>query len=165
MSGWSKPDRQVVPCMEWQRCYPLCPRQGLISYCPVGPSQIDKLSHVWNGNVAISTLSKARTDILLSRWSKPDRQVVQCMEWLRCYPLCPIQVDQLSKARTGILLSRWSRPERQARTPQCMDRERCRSARSTGKWTDSSVHGMTARAAVQLVHVRSASCPRNGSVP
>ena len=166
LSRWSKPDRQVVPCMEWQRCYPLCPRQGPVSYCPVGPSQTGKLSHAWNGNAAIHFVQARWTScgILLSRWSKPDRQVVPCMEWQRCYPLCPSQVDQLSKARTGILLSRWSRPERQARTPQCMDQERCRSARSTGQM-DRFFSAWDDRAAVLLVHVRFASSPINGSVP
>ena len=66
LSRWSKPDRQVVPCMEWQRCYPLCPRQGPVSYCPVGPSQIGKLSSAWNGNVAIHFVQ--------ARWTSCPRQ-------------------------------------------------------------------------------------------
>ena len=177
MSRWSRPDRQVAQSCQvgpsqtgklphaWNGNAAIHFVQGKDRYPTVPLVQARPANCPMHGMATLlSTLSKARTDILLPRWSMPDRQVVKCMEWLRCYPLCPSQVDQLSKARTGILLSRWSRPERQARTPQCMDQERCRSARSTGQM-DRFFSAWDDRAAVLLVHVRFASSPINGSVP
>ena len=177
VSRWSRPDRQVAQSCQvgpgqtgrmphaWNGNAAIHFVQGKDRYPTLPLVQARSANCPVHGMATLlSNLSKARTGILLSRWSKPDRQIVQCMEWLRCYPLCPSQVDQLSGARTDILLSRWSRPERQARTPQCMDQERFRSVRSTDQM-DRFFSARDDRAAVLLVHVRFASSPINGSVP